>query len=283
MAENLSQLDSQRLDVALATWPQWQPGPARRPRIMSRLGGESNDSFLVSDGSERWALRLNAAGTVLGVDRQNESAAHCAAAHAGIAPTVVYFTLEFLVTPFIAGAQACLSDLSDIGTLLSRVHELPVDLPALNPLAYLRENLQVDLIALANDSNHQRTLLDDCACWLENNYPSEGIIFTPSHNDCLLANMIKSESGLMLIDWEYACGMDPAFDLAAVCASSKLSEAQRSQLLQGYGVGKIDTDFLKRLRYYLYYYQLIEILWWRRRGKKNAEQLGALAREILKR
>jgi thiamine kinase-like enzyme len=95
--------------------------------------------------------------------------------------------------------------------------------------------------------------------------------------------MIKSESGLMLIDWEYACGMDPAFDLAAVCASSKLSEAQRSQLLQGYGVGKIDTDFLKRLRYYQYYYQLIEILWWRRRGKKNAEQLGALAREILKR
>lgn len=283
MAENLSQLDSQRLDAALATWPQWQLGPVQRPRVMSRLGGESNDSFLLSDGSERWALRLNAAGTVLGVNRQNESAAHCAAAHAGIAPTVAYFTPEFLVTPFIAGAQASLSDLSEIGTLLSRVHKLPAELPALNPLGYLHENLQVDLIAQAKASDHERTLLNDGACWLEKNFPSEGITFTLSHNDCLLANMIKSESGLMLVDWEYACAMDPAFDLAAVCASSKLSKAQGSQLLQGYGVGKIDTDFLKRLSYYQYYYQLIEILWWRRRGEKKAEQLGALVGEILKR
>ena len=85
----------------------------------------------------------------------------------------------------------------------------------------------------------------------------------------------------MLIDWEYASAMDPAFDLAAVCASNKLSKTQRSQLLQGYGVGEIDTDFLTRLSYYQCYYQLIEILWWRRRGEKKAEQLGALAREIL--
>lgn len=281
MAEDVSQLDSQRLDAALATWTQWQPRPVQPPRVLSRLGGESNDSFLVSDGSARWVLRVNATGPILGVNRRTECAVHRAAAQAGIAPTVAFSTQDYLVTPYLCGEPVTLVDLYEIGALLSRVHALPVELPTLDPLAYLDENLQGDLSAQLDPSLSECTLVDDCVQWLKNRSPTGSITFTPSHNDCLLANMIKTERGLMLIDWEYACAMDPAFDLAAVCASNRLSGAQQSQLVKGYSSQTMDSAFLERLAYYQYYYRLVELLWWRRRGDPKAAQLAELAREML--
>ena len=275
MAENHSQLDRQRLDAALALWPQWHPRPARKPQMMSRLGGESNVSFLVSDGAQQWALRLNAEGPSLGVNRQSERAAHSAAAQAGLAPSVVYSSAGVLVTRFIAGEAVSLTRLSDIGRLLARVHELQVELPTLKPLDYLQENL---LAARHAHGQANSKLIEHCAQWLKQHLPNEPITTVPCHNDCLLANLVSVDKVLQLIDWEYAAAMDPAFELAVVCAGNTLNEAQKTQLLQGYGLEKIDTQFLQRLHYYQAYYRLLEILWWLRRGSSQKAQLDRLVR-----
>ena len=275
MAENLSQLDRRRLDAALALWPQWHPRPARKPQLMSRLGGESNVSFLVSDGVQQWVLRQNAEGPSLGVNRQSERAAHSAAAQAGLAPSVVYSSVDVLVTPFIAGEKPSLIILSAIGRLLRQVHELPIALPALQPLDYLQENL---LAARPYQGQADSKLIEDCAQWLAQHFPNEPITTVPCHNDCLLANLVSTDSVLQLIDWEYAAAMDPAFELAVVCAGNTLNAAQKAQLFEGYGLEKIDTPFLQRLHYYQAYYRLLEILWWRRRCSPQKAQLDCLVR-----
>jgi thiamine kinase-like enzyme len=275
MAENLSQLDRQRLDAALALWQQWCPRPASKPQLISRLGGESNVSFLVTDGTQQWALRLNAEGPSLGVNRQSERAAHSAAAQAGLAPSVVYCSAEVLVTPFIAGEKPSLTKLSAIGGLLRQVHELPIELPALKPLDYLQQNL---LAARPYQGQADSKLIEDCAQWLAQHFPNEPITTVPCHNDCLLANLVSADSVLQLIDWEYAAVMDPAFELAVVCAGNTLNEAEKTQLFEGYGLEKIDTQFLQRLHYYQAYYGLLEILWWRRRGSPQKAELDCLLR-----
>ena len=274
MAENLSQLDSQRVDAALATWRQWHPRPAQRPRVIARLGGESNLCFRVSDDSTQWALRLNAKSPPLGVSRESELAAHSAAALAGLAPPVVYSSDECLVTPLIEGVGVSSSDLTALGVLLRRVHQLPVKLPVFDTLSYLQENLQA---VLEGDSSANLEQLSDCAQWLEKNHPSEPVVRCPCHNDCLPANIIKTADGLVLIDWEYAAAVDPAFELAAVCVGNKLDNAQKTQLLKGYEIGAAGAHFNARLDYFEKYYRLIDILWWEHKGVAKADELCALS------
>ncbi len=278
MAENLSQLDSQRVDAALANWRQWHPRPAQRPRVVARLGGESNLCFRVSDESTQWALRLNTKSPTLGVSRESELAAHSAAALAGLAPPVVYSSDECLVTPLIEGVGVSSSDLTALGVLLRRVHQLPVELPALDPLGYLRSNVAARLTEVSATGH---TLIHDCAQWLETNFPSESAVLSPCHNDCLPANMIRTESGVVLIDWEYAAAMDPAYDLAVLSVGCGLDAEQMELLLGAYATESFDDTLRERAHYYQHYYRLIEILWWLQRGVSQEESLQALAQEIL--
>ena len=115
-------------------------------------------------------------------------------------------------------------------------------------------------------------------------YPKESIELKPCHNDCLLPNMINSEKGLFLIDWEYAAATDPAYDLAVFSSTYNLDRERKNVLLSAYALdGNFQTEgLLARIEYFEKYYRLIEILWWDVRGQRMEGRLESLAQDLAK-
>jgi thiamine kinase len=273
MAKKLSAEDSSRLDRALASWQDWRVVPSSQPEIQGQLGGDSNLSFLLGDGASQWVLRLNNPLTDTGISRDNELLAIQAASQAGFAPAPIYQSNEFIVTPFIAGAELSLDDLPQIGMLFRRVHALPVRLKPIDLLRHLTNYYEK-----ANPDPR----LDDCYLRVVEMYPQQAMDLKPCHNDCLLPNIIAAQQGLMLIDWEYAAAADPAYDLAVFTATYGVKEARLESLLSAYGVEDVREvqDLIARIKYFEKYYRLIEILWWGLRGQNMSVPLDVMLQEF---
>lgn len=273
MAKKLSAEDRLRLERALSSWESWRDGPRQLPELISQLDGESNHSFVVSEGARSWVLRLNNPKQDSGINRDNERLALEAAYEAGISPLPSFYGDEALVTPLLSGPQATLENLSAVGDLFFRVHSLTVDLLPLDLLQHLK-------------NYYERTtpepLLNDCYQQIVDLYPKESIELKPCHNDCLLPNMINSEKGLFLIDWEYAAATDPAYDLAVFSSTYNLDRERKNVLLSAYALdGNFQTEgLLARIEYFEKYYRLIEMLWWDVRGQRMEGRLESLAQDL---
>jgi len=254
----------------LASWQSWQAPPKALPQLVTQLGGDSNTSFLVSDGSAQWVVRLNNPQQDAGIDRSNERIALQAAHQAGIAPALSFHSSELLVTPFVAGQQAEQGDLSDIGKLFKKIHALQIELL---PIDFL-QHLKTYYLQVAPSS-----VLEDCYQRIVEMFPRASVEFVPCHNDCLLPNIIKSGQGLVVIDWEYAAAADPAYDLAVFSSTYGLDAAQLEVLMSAYGAGDAG-DLLSRVRYFEEYYRLVEILWWGIRGRSMSESLETFAQDM---
>jgi thiamine kinase len=274
MVKKLSAEDRKRLKQALASWESWREGPELLPEVITQLGGDSNLSFVVGDGSGRWVLRLNNPLRDIGINRDNESLALRSAHAAGISPLPNFHTSEVLVTPLLAGQQATLENLSQIGDLFYRIHSLAIKLTPINLLQHLKNYYE---------KATPEPILKDCYQHILDLYPKEIIDLKPCHNDCLLPNMIESEHGLYIIDWEYAAAADPAYDLAVFSSTYELNQAQLRSLLSAYDPDSIlDAESLmSRIEYYEKYYRLIEILWWDIRHRPMQTQLESLAQSLI--
>lgn len=273
MVKKLSAEDRSRLERALSSWERWRPVPANLPELVRQLGGDSNLSYLVSDGAMYWVLRLNNPITDSGIDRGNERLALLAAHEAGIAPMPSFQSSELLVTPFVRGQQATLDDLPRIGALFSQIHALPVNLEPID----LRQHLHNYYEMASPDP-----VLRDCYRRVVQLYPEDAVHLKPCHNDCLLPNIIESEQGTTVIDWEYAAAADPAYDLAVFSGTYGLGREGLLRLLAGYGgAGGVELEGLfSRVRYFEKYYRLIEILWWGLRGREMEAELIGLVGEL---
>lgn len=273
MVKKLSAEDRNRLKQALASWESWREGPELLPQVITQLGGDSNLSFIVSDGSTRWVLRLNSPLSDNGINRDNERVALRAGHAAGISPLPNLHTSEVLVTPFLAGQRATLEDLTQVGGLFCRIHALAIELTPIDLLQHLQNYYE---------KAAPEPVLKDCYQHIVALYPKAAVDLKPCHNDCLLPNMIKSEHGLTIIDWEYAAATDPAYDLAVFSATYKLNQAQLRLLLSAYDPYSIfDAEgLILRIQYYEKYYRLIEILWWNIRHRPMTAQLESLAESL---
>jgi thiamine kinase-like enzyme len=180
-----------------------------------------------------------------------------------------------LVSPLLAGQQARLENLSQIGGLFYRIHSLPIKLTPINLKQHLKNYYE---------KATPEPILKDCYQHIVGSYPTEIIDLKPCHNDCLLPNMIESEHGLYIIDWEYAAAADPAYDLAVFSSTYELNQAQLRLLLSAYDPDSIlDAESLiSRIEYYEKYYRLIEILWWNIRHQPMKAQLESLAHSLAK-
>ena len=71
--------------------------------------------------------------------------------------------------------------------------------------------------------------------------PGAGRRSATCHNDLLNANLIATEDGLVIVDWEYAGMGDRFFDLANFAANHDLTDDESSELLRGY-FGELRPD-----------------------------------------
>lgn len=257
------------LSSALSTWRDWTSRPVTKPYVVAQLGGETNLSFRVSDGKSDWVIRLSSDLADDGRDLASELGAHQAACKMGIAPAITFSGNDFLVTEFKEGSKPGLEDLSQIGELFSRIHSLEIEIRPLD----LTRHLQTYFDQASADPAITR-----CFDLLQAIPPQPGGHKVLCHHDLTLDNMIKTNSGLVAIDWEYCALSDPAFDLAVFTHTQKLDDDQMLRLLDQYHG---NSDGLQRsVRYYELVYGMIEILWWRIRGNKLERKIARLEQQL---
>ncbi len=215
-------------------YPQWAPDETTAPEVISLLGGGSrNASIRLRGRGAEWVLRIAPSTTPPGVCREREYHVHQAAAQAGIAPEIVYAEHRrgILVTKYLPSESGESSPgllpsakaekdpgqaIQSLAGLLRRIHSLPVPIEITTPITHLQRAVNYlpdDHDLPVSPDAIYRELAKALAEAGSGPWAS-----TLCHNDLLSANRIEISGQLFAIDWEYASGGDPFFDLA-VCAS----------------------------------------------------------------
>lgn len=258
MDENLESTTS-RLKASLDTWPSWDADLAARPVVVAELNGLSNTSYLIANNNLKLVLRLNSPSAGFGVDRALERTILQGLQEAPFAPTLIHHDehIDFVVTEYVNGSEIRPEDidghLEDIARLFGKIHASPVDMTSrLDPMEQARYYYE----QLA-DTNTQSL------SWCYHALESLAIPLSPNpclcHNDLLLENIVKCDTGLVALDWEYANAGDPAFDLAVFIESYQLDKKAQRRFLKAYPG---PAESIHQINNYRLLYRLIEILWW---------------------
>lgn len=210
-----------RLDKALATWPHWQVRLSAAPIIEGELhGGLSNRSWLVNTGAGRAVVRLNSTRDgVFNIDRERERTVLNTLAGRDFIPDIWFCdpAQGVLVSGFVEGeivgdqAQRQPRIQEQMGELLARIQGTALDLPKFDYWQHLthyrRQVLRLELPVPA-------PLVELFAQYGEALRRFQDAHWQPVlvHHDLTPANLIATERGLVLLDWEYAArgygGMD---------------------------------------------------------------------------
>lgn len=200
-------------------------------------GGLSNESYTVTSGSEKFAVRFGIDYPFHHVARERELMSARAAHEAGFAPEVLYAGPGVMVSRFINGVTYGESDiannLADIARLMRRFH---IAMPA----HVSGPGFMFWVFHVIRDYGH--TLVDgnsrlagkvpgyiELAARLEQVQQPLPIVF--GHHDLLPANFIHDGNRLWLIDFEYAGFGTAMFDLAGIASNAGFDEAMADELL----------------------------------------------------
>lgn len=229
--------------------------------IQPMSGGLTNRVYKLSTDDATFVLRLNANHTdAFGLDRFSEVGILAQASAAGLAPEIIHADMNngVLLLRYIDGRVWTSDDLADsknlesLAALLRTVHALPVS----------GKNFDATVVAsgyLNNLSSQQdlHKIGTRCNAIIECIAPTDHPCCC--HNDVVAANVIAS-SGLMLLDWEYACDNDPLFDLASIIAYHTLDTVAADTLLNAYAGGG-DAHRRERLSEQIRLYDAMHWLW----------------------
>ncbi len=205
-------------------------------------GITNNTNFVVSDGGERFVVRLGEDVPVHQIMRFNEREATKAAALAGVSPEVIHTEPGVIVIRFIEGKTCSSADLnSDAGLrkvvpLIKQVHTRLLDHVRGPIVAFWVFHVLRDYAHTLRDANSPYTSrlpeLIDIATELERAVGKVDVVF--AHNDLLAANFIDDGSRLWLVDWDYAGLNSPLFDLANLASNNEFAPEQERWMLSTY-------------------------------------------------
>jgi thiamine kinase-like enzyme len=203
------------LDAAIDQWRHWDTGPeiriSSRPKVDKQLiGGLTNEAFLVASGDLRAVVRVNSANTdALGISREREHRLLTVLQPSGCVPRLLFSDSEVQVTQLIEGRHLTRGDLKDrviqdhLENCIERIQSYSVD--------YMTKRNYKNYINLYSDQvpNFDGLLEIESAASLIDIGEWEPVI---SHHDLILENIIWSNQGMFLIDWEYAHLGHPLID-----------------------------------------------------------------------
>lgn len=258
MDENLESTNN-RLKASLDTWPDWDADLSARPVVVAELNGLSNTSYLIAEGNLKLVLRLNRSAAEFGVDRTLERTILQGLNEAPFTPTLIHYDerIDFIVTEYVNGSEIRPEDLDghleDIARLFGKIHASPVHTTSrLEPVEQARYYYE----QLAGMNSRSLS-------WCYHVLESRAIPLPPNpclcHNDLLLENIVKCDTRLVALDWEYANTGDPAFDLAVFIECYQLDKRAQQHFLKAYP-GPVES--IHRIDNYRLLYRLIEVLWW---------------------
>lgn len=253
------------LEPALASHSNW-PLPLARPSVLSLLAeGPSHTSYVLGHGPNQLVLRINHPGDkLLKTPLEVEQHIHRLAAQQGITPDLLYLDPQhrWQLSSFINSttpATDSYSSLAEKVKLLLDIHRLPAVDYRINlvvVITYYLSTLEkttsshfkrVNRYAqLIRQFVHQVSCIKDyCLC----------------HNDLHPGNFIQSESGLRVIDWEYAGMNHPYFDLAGLVQGDNLDDEHQTTLLMLYQ-GQVSRQDQVMLQKFNAIYSYCCLLWY---------------------
>jgi aminoglycoside phosphotransferase (APT) family kinase protein len=288
MAAELSPRTRRRLSEALGGWQRWGAGLAAAPEPEALLGGHSNTSVLLRGRRRggrplRLVLRLNGDGRRFGVDRAVERRVLRRIRGAPFAVPVRFVDnrLCFLVTDHVEAQRPSPpldpDHLRRLGVCLARVHALP---GTGLPLRDCSDQIGRYLSRLRASGSSLPPALESCVAWLESLPRERAETTVLCHGDPQPENVLWTDTGPRLLDWEYAGRADPIFDLAVLAETAALDGAGLAAVLEGYG--RSDPAFTARLQRERLRYTLLDLLWWLLRDP-HATPAAARAEALLRR
>jgi len=235
---------AQRLEAALGSWRHWSPAPASRPLVVKEMpGGKTNHSWRLETDCGPAVLRLNCRHDhLLGIDRQREHRILLAVVAAGIAPELWYNdpAAGFMVCGYIEGRVWCQTDFDNPSSqqrllaLVDRYSSLSVSLPAFDYLAHLdhyHQQLEESGIALPTELRDKlQRWREPIAAWQRDSWQPR-----LTHHDLTPANIIENDSGISIIDWEYAALGCADLDRQALQGTRSQNTASQNPLVSAWG------------------------------------------------
>lgn len=223
--------------------------------------GPTNENWLVERDGERYVLRLDKPeASRLGLDRHSEKAVCEAIAAAGLGPQPVHFDADtgVYLRHFVPGRSWTPADLENrdnldkLAALLRRVHALPPAGRDFKPLKaagrYARQVGTAKAGELFGQAATAYALLEPASPAL-------------CHNDLFCANILSTDAGVALIDWEYAAVGDPFFDLAVVVQHHLVAAGLANHFLAAYLQREPSARERSRLDRQRRFYQALLDLW----------------------
>ena len=225
-------------EIRIAQLPCWRGEVTIEPLS----GGMTNLNFKVSDGGERYVVRLGEDEPVHLISRANEIASCRAAFRVGVSPELVYHEPGILVVRFVDGKVFAEADVREdanlerIVDLLRDFHQrMPAHFDGVPVMFWVFQVLRHyrNLIAQGDSAHHAR--LDELARVageLEQAVGPVEIVF--GHNDLLPANFIDDGERIWLIDFDYAGFNSPLFDLSNLASNNAFDGEQEVAMLTRY-------------------------------------------------
>ncbi|HUI62778.1 MAG TPA: phosphotransferase [Steroidobacteraceae bacterium] len=257
------------------------PGHASPATIRPLPGGSLNRSFHISTPAGEFVVRLSPAPDAwLASDRSVEYELHGLAAAAGLAPRIAAADPQghWLITEFIAGRLwsaadfASAAELLRLAGVLRRLHAVPAPAAGRFDLllaleGYVRRLAPYgDIPMLAGVATAEaggRLLAAAELAWRRAGAGSRPPAIL--HHDLHASNLIESERGLLLIDWECAAVSDPLLDVACILSYYDRARAHALLLLQHSGLGSVTPAQLAAA---VWLFDLHTLLWYRERRQR---------------
>ncbi|MBE8595406.1 phosphotransferase [Xenorhabdus sp. BG5] len=170
----------------------------------------------------------------LGIDRQRENQILRRVSSTGIAPKVVAMHGSWLLLEWIMGTKVTPDTLSQPILQQGLAQTLAI-LHSHSPLGYplqLRKQIAVQWQQIDRKRLSPRWLRLH-KFFMATRLPT-ALKIAPAHMDVHSDNLLMTEKGLKLIDWEYAADVDIGFSLAVLFKGNQWDEAQQKAFLDYY-------------------------------------------------
>ena len=182
------------------------------------INGKTNDSYLLDFKKFKLVLRLNSKNSSnLGINRQNESLILQSLDKKNIIPKLVYMdlTYEFIIYEYIEGIELDIrkTDRKKLSSLIESYQDIQIDLPKFNYFnhvsLYWQKIKEIKQIGNLRE-NKIEAFLAKLSNFQESNWPA-----LLTHHD-LETNILVTDSGYKIIDWEYAGNGFHDFDRCSI-------------------------------------------------------------------
>lgn len=253
---------------------QLRPADTSAGRFLS-LPGLSGYSVKITYPDAIWVARRRPQPDLPFVDRRREFRILKKLAHFGLTPPPVGANRQWLIVPWLQGEvfdpQRLSADYQQVSATLLRLHRLPLT------------GYRISISELLERYWQQCRLRDyrGFRYWqrLRQQGEPRPLRLAPLHMDLHAGNLIQTEQGVRLIDWEYAADGDIALDLAAWVLNDP---SHQDRWLNHYAQlsGIAPGHLQQQVRRWQPWLRLLAASWYQLRAEQSdTPQLHALARE----